>query len=35
MKNTKNNIDKALGPKDEKSLAQDIEKLEFDEDKTF
>ena len=30
MKNTKNNIDKALGPKDEKSLAQDIEKLEFD-----
>ena len=30
MKNAKNNIDKALGPKDEKSLAQDIEKLEFD-----
>ena len=30
MKNTKNNIDKALGPKDEKSLTQDIEKLEFD-----
>ena len=27
----KNNIDKALELKDEKSLAQDIEKLEFDE----
>ena len=30
MKNTKNNIDKALEAKDGKSLAQDIEKLEFD-----